>query len=97
MGSPWIPESPRWLCTKARNEEAFKTLCQLHDTPDDHENSLAQHEYQVISTQVQVESQDLDGVGWKAAFAKKSFRRRLLLGFFVQYFSAIRCIFMSPF
>ncbi|KAJ5465930.1 general substrate transporter [Penicillium desertorum] len=84
IGSPWIPESPRWLCTKSRNDEALKTLCKLHDIRDNDETTLAQHEYQLISAQVHADGQDLDGFGWKAAFAKKSFRKRLLIGFFVQ-------------
>lgn len=80
-----MPESPRWLCTKDRNEEAFNILCQLHSSPEDHDNNLAQHEFHQISLQTHLETNQSFVSGWKAAFANKSFRKRLLIGFFVQY------------
>lgn len=79
-----MPESPRWLCTRDRNEKAFTILCQLHSSPGDLGNSLAQHEYEQIQLQTHLENVRAEGSGWKAAFAKKSFRKRLLIGFFVQ-------------
>lgn len=79
-----MPESPRWLCARDRNEEAFTILCQLHSSPGKHDNSLAQHEFNQIQVQTHLENVRADGSGWKAAFTKKSFRKRLLIGFFVQ-------------
>lgn len=29
----WLPESPRWLILKNEVDQAFDTLCKLHDTP----------------------------------------------------------------
>ncbi|CAG8894317.1 unnamed protein product [Penicillium egyptiacum] len=84
IGSPCMPESPRWLCTKDRNDAAFEILCKLHGSPGDLDNSLARHEYDQICLQTRLEVHRPEGSGWKAVFTKNSFRKRLLLGFFVQ-------------
>ena len=84
VGSPWMPESPRWLCAKDRSSDAFEVLCKLHHTPEDAEDALARSELQQIVAQLQLERQETEHVNWKVAFSKKSFRKRMLYGFFVQ-------------
>ncbi|KAM0323529.1 hypothetical protein ACHAQA_008810 [Verticillium albo-atrum] len=63
----------------------MEVLSKLHHSPEDPDNSFAQSELQQILTQLQLEQQQIGKVpGWKEAFSCKSFRRRLLYGFFVQ-------------
>jgi MFS family permease len=33
---PGLPESPRWLILKGRDEEAVRVLCALSELPEDH-------------------------------------------------------------
>ncbi|KAH6678774.1 general substrate transporter [Plectosphaerella plurivora] len=84
IGSPWMPESPRWLCVKDRDNDALDVLIKLHHTPEDTEDTLARHELQEIMAQLRIEKETTGPAGWRTAFGKKSFRRRMLYGFFVQ-------------
>ena len=85
-GSPWMPESPRWLCKVDRVPEAQKVLEKLHPSPDDQVegHTFAETELYHICNQIAIEKQENTSTGWKEAFSRPSYRKRLLYGFFVQ-------------
>ncbi|KAL7754948.1 hypothetical protein ACKLNR_014705 [Fusarium oxysporum f. sp. zingiberi] len=85
-GSPWMPESPRWLCKVDRAPEALRALEKLHPTSERHPegHSFAEHELHQIQNQLEIERRENSATGWKEAFSRPSYRKRLLYGFFVQ-------------
>ncbi|KAM6510330.1 hypothetical protein FALCPG4_017947 [Fusarium falciforme] len=85
-GSPWMPESPRWLCKVDRVSEAQKVLEKLHPSSENHPegHSFAENELHQIRNQLEIERLENAATGWTEAFSRASYRKRLLYGFFVQ-------------
>ncbi|PIL23391.1 MFS general substrate transporter [Ganoderma sinense ZZ0214-1] len=79
----FLPESPRWLAMKDRNEEALWVLARLHAHGDIHDPFVVS-EHKEILAQVQVEQQESRDA-WAQLFAVKSNFRRLLLGVAIQF------------
>lgn len=72
----FMPESPRWLCANATEEEMLKSLSQLR-----YEDEL-QAEKIKLQGEIQ-EAQELGEASWREVFSNsKMMRRRVLLGFF---------------
>lgn len=113
LGSPWMPFSPRWLVSKGRTEQAWKTLALIHvkggvdvagtvppasqqeivhriteSSARGHPDvALAIEEYRQITDQINHEQARarIHGNKWKRAISVPSFRKRLLIGFLVQF------------
>ncbi|KAJ5616502.1 general substrate transporter [Penicillium hordei] len=83
FGSPWIPESPRWLVLYGRFDEGRETLRKLHKSDDDPAGTLAEQEYQTICTRVELDR--AKALTWKSVLTNKSIMRRLAIGFFVVF------------
>jgi MFS family permease len=86
--SIWIPRSPRWLLQKGRTEEAWEVLLALRRTPDDPDNLVAKEELYQTTEQIALDAAKLKAVGygpWMASFKKKSYRKRMIIGFLTQW------------
>lgn len=69
-----IPESPRWLVMKDRLDDARAVLERLHEPEE------AKIEMQQIQAQISIDK-TLPNGWWTMLWAKKSYRRRSILGF----------------
>ncbi|KAK9777232.1 putative General substrate transporter [Seiridium cardinale] len=83
----FIPESPRWLITRDRSEEAHKILAKYH-AEGDHEAEFVKAEIAQIQATIHLEL-EASKRSWLDLVATKGMRRRLLiscmLGLFTQW------------
>lgn len=73
-GMPFLPESPRWLCMKGRENDAEHALKRLYKHPSDPSDDLARAEFFQIREQIELDSH-LDN-SWYRLFTKPSYRKR---------------------
>lgn len=83
--SPWVPESPRWLLTRNRREDAWRIVAKLHGGADDDSMIYAHEEFFQMAQQVQSDAAAWAQGGNRQLFTKKSYAKRMWMGFFVQY------------
>lgn len=85
IGSPWLPESPRYLVANDHQEKGFAILKRLHHEPADEDDTIAREELYQIRQQLDLEKREgwRQGwwKGWILLFSRKSYRKRLLFGF----------------
>ena len=86
-GSPWLPRSPRWLISKGKLDEAQHVLQRLRKSPDDPDNLAAKEEFFQTKEQIQLEAEKMKQYGnpWMAVIRKKSYRKRMIIGFLTQW------------
>ncbi|KIX93907.1 uncharacterized protein Z520_10244 [Fonsecaea multimorphosa CBS 102226] len=82
-GSPWVPESPRWLINNNRDQEGLKILMKLHEHPSDPQNIGAREEFVQIQTQLALDRKQKAGNIFQL-FRNPFYRKRLLYGFWLQ-------------
>ncbi|KAH0156455.1 general substrate transporter, partial [Aureobasidium melanogenum] len=80
-----LPESPRWLVSKDRHEQALKVLAKFHANGDE-QNSLVQSEYLEIRETLRAEK-EFSSQGWKGMVSNKGNRRRITFIALVSFFS----------
>ncbi|KAH8895526.1 MFS transporter [Thozetella sp. PMI_491] len=73
----WVPESPRWLISKDRNEEAFEILVRYH-AEGDRNSAFVHAEFQEILEQIRLET-DNSRRRWSELFVSPGNRKRLLI------------------
>ncbi|KAE8445891.1 hypothetical protein EG329_012670 [Mollisiaceae sp. DMI_Dod_QoI] len=83
IGSPWLPESPRWLISRGRDAEGLRILERLHARPDDPYHITAREEFMQIHKQVELERTEKVRNLIQLLIHPK-YRRRMLYGFFFQ-------------
>ena len=86
-GSPWMPESPRWLALTDRYDECLAVLKRIHGDQRDDSNVFYAREFHQIRAQIELEKSE--HVSLMDIITKSSYRRRVLLimafYFFQQY------------
>ncbi|KAL1944200.1 hypothetical protein VTO73DRAFT_3385 [Trametes versicolor] len=73
----FLPESPRWLVSKGRGEEAYAILTKYH-AEGDINSEFVRLEYAEIETTLELEKEQAKG-GWKELVATPGMRKRLLI------------------
>ena len=84
VGLAFLPESPRWLVSKERYEEAHRVIKKLHSDIATEED-FSEREFKQIKQQIDYE-RDVAIKSWSYLFTKASNRRRLFLGIMLQVF-----------
>jgi len=83
----FVPESPRWLISRGKNEQALRILANAHASGDKLDE-VVQLEYQEIRGTLKLE-QEIEGNNWSELWGKPGNRHRLIilisLGFFSQW------------
>ncbi|KAJ0310438.1 hypothetical protein COL516b_002240 [Colletotrichum fioriniae] len=85
---PFCPESPRWLISKDRGDEAFAILSKYHSEGENGDEFVRLEYAQIMST-IQQEKEVASKFLWADVFRDAAMRRRFMLagimGFFTQW------------
>lgn len=73
------------MISKGKPEEALQIILKLHKDEHDSENAFAYREFEQIKQQHIIDKEN--EVSWKDMFLKKSYRKRLIIGFVVMFAS----------
>ena len=82
LGTPWIPESPRWLAQNGKDAQALSILQKLHGSLKDNGHDFAGAEFLQIRRQLELDAKMPRGI--IAMIQVPSYRKRFLCGLFVQ-------------
>jgi hypothetical protein len=81
----FLPESPRWLCSKDRADEALKVLVKYHAAGDPHDR-FVMSEFHEIQETIRLEKVNTRN-GWQMFLKTPGNRKRLLLIALTAFFS----------
>ena len=80
------PESPRWLISKGKDEQALKTLAYYHADGND-QDPLVQYEFEEIKAAINFDREVSKNVGWKSLIATPGNRKRMRIIVALAFFS----------
>ncbi|KAI9731693.1 MAG: hypothetical protein M1834_004482 [Cirrosporium novae-zelandiae] len=81
----FLPESPRWLCSKDKPEKAFQVLVKYHANGDEN-SKFVQQEFQEIQHTIKMEKMN-SNQGWLVFLKTPGNRKRLMLIALTSFFS----------
>ncbi|KIJ98739.1 hypothetical protein K443DRAFT_133322 [Laccaria amethystina LaAM-08-1] len=82
----FAPESPRWLISKGRNEQALKTLAYYH-ADGDRDDCLVKYEFEEIKAAIDFDRTAATDIGWKSLFSTAGNRKRMRIIIALAFFS----------
>jgi len=82
----FVPESPRYLISKGKNEKALDVLAYYHGDGN-RDDPLVQYEFNEIKTAIEYDRTVAANVGWKSLFATPGNRKRMRIIIAIAFFS----------
>jgi len=81
-----VPESPRFLINKGKEEQALKTLAYYHASGNQND-PLVQYEFEEIKAAIALDREVAASVGWTTLFRTPGNRRRMRIIIAIAFFS----------
>ncbi|KIK54176.1 hypothetical protein GYMLUDRAFT_48970 [Collybiopsis luxurians FD-317 M1] len=82
----FVPESPRWLVYKGKEEQALKVLAHYH-ADGNRDDPLVQYEFNEIKNAIEYDREIAANVGWKSFIATPGNLKRLRIIVAIAFFS----------